>query len=178
MNLTINTAENQVLHFLSNPLLGEAIERHNAGQIERADVPTLREWKEALEKDEFGQPIIPAEMELDIQTFNLSDHPKLEKKIQDYIDQNGEGSVKDLIFNESDYSVSENSEAVATRLSDKEIEDKKQQIAELDNGIVRGVEDLIGILKAKGVLSDADIPESLNEKIIDRELLRDSITGS
>lgn len=139
--LTHELTTGQCLYFYSNKSLGEAIARHKSGQINAPNVSSLRAWLETLEKDESGQPIILPDFELDIQTIDMSDHPELEKQILEYIDQNGEDSIKDLVFNESDFTVSVNETAKTERETSEALDRlrsvRDQKIRDVDWLILR-----------------------------------------
>lgn len=48
----------------------------------------------------------------------------------------------------------------------------KAQLEQTDAGLIRGIDDLVTALKAKGVLADADLPAELRDKLAARASLR------
>jgi hypothetical protein len=59
------------------------------------------------------------------------------------------------------------------RPSDKEI--AIQKLDQSDKDMARVAEDVIGVLIAKGVISEADLPASVSEKLANRKTLRKEI---
>jgi len=58
--------------------------------------------------------------------------------------------------------------------SDKEI--ALQKLNQSDKDMARVAEDIIGVLIAKGILSESDFPDTVKEKLAQRKALRDALT--
>ena len=59
--------------------------------------------------------------------------------------------------------------------ADIDRENTKRQLADTDGETVRVLEDVISLLEAKGVFSRTELPQSAQDKLANRETLRDSV---